>query len=658
MNICKQILKTAKLQAIRNHRKQSKHKVKLFLNMATVLFNYHFVLNYGNKYKQIATMIELMPFRYSQNDFFYYGIDEHLLLTNSNTVIGNIPFDFSLVAHKSLNSIKETVNTTCQDQEYIGNLNSIIDAVIKYTKRIAENLKNENSVHAQKIADIFDKMEHSDANSMIDSCQRILLWNSLLHQSGHLLVGLGRIDIILEKYCKDVDDKVLEEFYKTLHKYYEYKSQILKGDTGQLIIIGGCRKDGEYICNEITIKTLDIFKTINLPDPKLMLRVSQNMPAALLKSAIECMGKGNGSPILTNDDVVIPRLIEYGYKESDVYSYGVSACWEPLIIGKSIDQNNLVNINIPYCLNKSIYKKEYDSFDELKTDFLIELNESLNEVIRYSNEFTFEDDPLLTLLSFQCWKNEQDLGTGGAVYNNYGLLLAGIGNAINSLLNIKQYVFEKNIVSFSRVKTILNDNFVNDEELRIELMHNNQYGRDNPDVVKLTNEIFGFIKNKLVGVHNKYGGRYKIGLSSPAYIDEGMKTSATFDGRKKYAPFNTHISCDGAPLTEILQFASRIDYSNGGFNGNVIDAIVPPNLFDNDIVNKLFICINSAIKMGIFEMQLNVFSYRQLMDAKAHPEKYTNLIVRVWGFSAYFNDLPEEYKDNLIKRARETEHID
>ena len=64
-------------------------------------------------------------------------------------------------------------------------------------------------------------------------------------------------------------------------------------------------------------------------------------------------------------------------------------------------------------------------------------------MIRYSNEFTFEDDPLLTLLSFQCWKNEQDLGTGGAVYNNYGLLLAGIGNAINSLLNIKQYVFEK-----------------------------------------------------------------------------------------------------------------------------------------------------------------------------------------------------------------------
>ena len=64
--------------------------------------------------------------------------------------------------------------------------------------------------------------------------------------------------------------------------------------------------------------------------------------------------RGNGSPILANDDVFIPRLIEYGYKESDVYSYGVSSCWEPLIIGKSIYQNNLVNINIPYCLNKSI----------------------------------------------------------------------------------------------------------------------------------------------------------------------------------------------------------------------------------------------------------------------------------------------------------------
>ena len=43
------------------------------------------------------------------------------------------------------------------------------------------------------------------------------------------------------------------------------------------------------------------------------------------------------------------------------------------------------------------------------------------------------------------------------------------------------------------------------------------------------------------------------------------------------------------------------------------------------------------------------------IKAKANPKDYENLIVRVWGFSAYFNDLPESYKDLLIERALKNE---
>ena len=74
-------------------------------------------------------------------------------------------------------------------------------------------------------------------------------------------------------------------------------------------------------------------------------------------------------------------------------------------------------------------------------------------------------------------------------------------------------------------------------------------------------------------------------------------------------------------------------------------------------ISKFAIYMKGGIKEGIFQLQMNVLSYAQLVDAKAHPEKYPNLIVRVWGFSAYFNDLPEEYKDNLIRRAKEMEMV-
>ena len=61
--------------------------------------------------------------------------------------------------------------------------------------------------------------------------------------------------------------------------------------------------------------------------------------------------------------------------------------------------------------------------------------------------------------------------------------------------------------------------------------------------------------------------------------------------------------------------------------------------------------LKHAVHRGAYEVQLNVLSHEQLKDAKAHPEKYPNLIIRVWGFSAYFCDLPASYQDEFIRRT-------
>jgi len=67
--------------------------------------------------------------------------------------------------------------------------------------------------------------------------------------------------------------------------------------------------------------------------------------------------------------------------------------------------------------------------------------------------------------------------------------------------------------------------------------------------------------------------------------------------------------------------------------------------------------ILAYIKKGIYQLQINVVDSKILIDAKENPDLYKNLIVRVWGFSAYFNELPEEYKNLLIKRAQEAERL-
>ena len=102
-------------------------------------------------------------------------------------------------------------------------------------------------------------------------------------------------------------------------------------------------------------------------------------------------------------------------------------------------------------------------------------------------------------------------------------------------------------------------------------------------------------------------------------------------------------------LQEVLDFAGKLDYSGNKMNGNVVDFIVPKVYAD--VPDKLMAILKNAMTTGAYELQLNVLDAATLKDAKAHPEKYASLVVRVWGFSAYFNDLPEEYKDNLIARA-------
>ena len=154
---------------------------------------------------------------------------------------------------------------------------------------------------------------------------------------------------------------------------------------------------------------------------------------------------------------------------------------------------------------------------------------------------------------------------------------------------------------------------------------------------------------------NRLGGRVKFGLSSPNYIDHGNRTKATLDGRRTGDSLSVHISSKhGIPFTELINFSSELNYLGIRSNGNVVDFFVAPTMLRNECA-KFVRFITSSIKAGFFEMQMNVIDSKTLIEAKKFPEKFPDLIVRVWGFSSYFRDLPENYKDLLIQRALESE---
>ena len=322
-------------------------------------------------------------------------------------------------------------------------------------------------------------------------------------------------------------------------------------------------------------------------------------------------------------------------------------------IGNSLEQNNLRNIEYGKCINETIIDDSFSSlqtFEQVYSLFLRKLKNNIDNICDQLTLMCWQQDDLLSLLMGL----KRDISVGGAKYNNYGILSVGMSAAVDSLLNIKELAFDDAQYTLEEIKEVIETNYA----ILNGAFNNNKdaFGVNSESSLELTNRIIKDTIDMLRDYRNPFGGKVKFGLSSPNYIDlKGV--GATLDGRKANQPFNTHISREkGEPVTELLNFASRLNYQGVNSNANVADIMLQSNII-NDNKAKIVQLIKLSLEQGVFQIQINVLSYKQLIDAKEHPEKYPDLIVRVWGFSAYFNDLPEVYKDNLIRRAREMEKI-
>ena len=613
-----------------------------------------------NKFKQIAKLINVVGIKPTNNDDYFYSIDENKTMSLSHRIFDNNSIDYSWVVNSYLG--ESFINSKLSLEQY--------DDIISELKYYVSFAKD---TYAWKYKqDVFSEIESlfkRPAEHFHEALQRILFVNQWLWQTGHKLNGFGSLDLVLENlYNSDISSgcitreeakQYLKDFFLILHDKCWFKSSILLGDTGQIIILGGMRNDLVYHCSDLTYLFIEISKELKLPDPKVLLRVSKDMPDDLLELAIECISTGIGAPLLSNDDVVIPSLIQYGYESEDAYNYATSACWEPLVVGNSCDQNNIQTINFCEPFIRFIDSEDFGlctNIEDMKKEYYKYLSVYINKTLSRSNKLVFEEDPILTLFNPKILNTGKDITRGGAKYSNLGLTSVGLATVVNSLLNIERLVFQEKRYDIQELNAIRKNNFDGNEQLRKILDNEKEmFGKDDSKVIALTNEIIKFTSNEFNKHRTNLGGRYKFGLSSPSYISEASNIDATFDGRKANMPFATHISGkNGLTPTELINFSSQIDYGDNRINGNVIDFFISPNFIKNN-ADKVLTMLKGGIKKGFFQMQINVVDSKTLIEAQKHPELFPNLVVRVWGFSAYFKDLPKNYQDNLIKRAIEAE---
>jgi formate C-acetyltransferase len=262
----------------------------------------------------------------------------------------------------------------------------------------------------------------------------------------------------------------------------------------------------------------------------------------------------------------------------------------------------------------------------------------------------------LSLIIDDCIENATDYNAGGARYNTSYIQGVGLGSITDSLTAMKYHLYDKKSIDFETFLQALKNNFVGFESLRYELIYETpKYGNDDDYADKEAVNVFEMFFDAVEAKPNTRGGVHHINLlPTTCHVYFGSVIGALPDGRKAGVPLSEGISpvqgADTNGPTAVLKSASKFDHLRTG--GTLLNQKFSPSFFENDErITNLRQLIRGYFQMNGHHIQFNVVSAKTLRDAQKNPERYRDLIVRVAGYSDYFNDLGEDLQNEIIRRT-------
>lgn len=591
----------------------------------------------------------------------------------------------------------------------------VIEAVKTYADRfsllaqeMAENAQSHRKDELLEISNICSKVPYEPASSFKEAIQSVWFIQLILQieSNGHSL-SYGRFDQYMYPYLKaDLEKGVItdEEAVELLTNLWiktltinKVRSQAHTFSSAgspmyQNVTIGGQTPDKKDAVNKLSFLVLKSVAQTRLPQPNLTVRYYNGLNKEFLDECIEVMKLGTGMPAFNNDEIIIPSFIDLGVKEEDAYNYSAIGCVETAVPGKwgyrctGMSYQNfprillaVMNDGVDVTSGKRFVKgygyfRDMKSFEELQDAWDKSIREitRLSVIVENAVDLASERDVpdiLCSTLTQDCIGRGKTIKEGGAVYDFISGLQIGIANMADSLAAIKKLVFEEKKITPQQLWDALQDDFMSEENQKIQSMLINEapkYGNDDDYVDQLVVEAYDSYINEI----KKYpstryqrgpvgGIRYAGTSSISANVGQGYGTMATPDGRKAHTPLAEGCSpahaMDKNGPTAVFKTVSKLPTHE--ITGGVLlnQKVTPQMLATEENKEKLEMIIETFFnRLHGYHVQYNVVSRETLIDAQKNPEKHRDLIVRVAGYSAFFNVLSKATQDDIIERTEQT----
>ena len=418
------------------------------------------------------------------------------------------------------------------------------------------------------------------------------------------------------------------------------------------MMLGGDDGEGGRIWNDLTEMCLRASGELKLIDPKINLRVSKKTPLSIYEEGTKLTKVGLGFPQYSNDDTVIPALVKLGYDPADAADYTVAACWEFIIPGKGMEIANIGAMSYPLAVDRAFRSslKSSATFGDFTAAVEREIRAQVDGIVGKVRDVWFVPSPFLDLLY-----GGRDISKGNK-YNNFGIHGTGISCAADSLTAIKKYVYDEKRITPEEYLAAVDADFEGQDELLHMLRYETpKVGTANEEADRWLVWLTEAFHRAVDGRTNERGGIWRAGTGSAMYyLWHAAEIGASPDGRRKNEPFAANYS---------PSLFARIDDPAG-----IVKSFTAPDLkkvcnggpltleFDSSIFAQPENCTKVAslvryfVAQGGHQLQLNAVSRDALLDAQKHPENYGRLIVRIWGWSAYFVELDKGFQDHVIRR--------
>ena len=591
----------------------------------------------------------------------------------------------------------------------------VIEAVRTFAQRFSK-LAKEQAITASsprkeellEISRICAKVPYEPAETFLEAVQAVWFIQLILQieSNGHSL-SYGRFDQYMNPYLQtdlekgDIsEDQAIEILTNlwiktlTVNKVRSQAHTLSSAGSPlyQNVTVGGQTREKKNAVNKMSYLVLRSVAQTKLPQPNVTVRYHKHLNPDFMNECIEVMKLGFGMPAFNNDEIIIPSFLDLGVEEGDAYDYSAIGCVETAVPGKwGYRCTGMSYMNFPKILlvamNNGIdpssgkrftkgygYFKDMNSYEELQDtwDKVVAELTRMSVIVENAIDLALErevPDILCSALTQDCIGRGKTVKEGGAIYDFISGLQVGIANMADSLAAIKKLVFEEKRITPEELWNALEDDFQSEKGKKIQQLLINEapkYGNDNDYVDYLVvNAYDTYIKEIKKYPNTRFGrgpigGKRYAGTSSiSANVGQGFGTLATPDGRNAGEPLAegcspSHAMDQNGP-TAVFKTVSKLPTRE--ITGGVLlnQKVTPSMLSTDENKEKLKMLIKTFFnRLEGYHVQYNVVSKDTLVDAQLHPEKHRDLIVRVAGYSAFFNVLSKQTQDDIIGRTEQT----